>query len=78
MAFPVLFPFGVGDILRDNRRVSIKISESNKHLLTYAVAVPSSNPPTYFHPFAMHGRWIHWDQNTAERRRTQGQKICLC
>ena len=74
MAFPTLFPYGVGDVTRASRRVSMTLTESNKHLLNYAVLVPRSDPPRYFYPFAVHGRWMHWAQNTAERRRAQGQK----
>ena len=46
--------------------------------MNYAVVVPSSSPPRYLYQFAMHGRWMHWAQNTAERRRMQGQKnMCM-
>ena len=46
----------------------------SKYCCYYTVVVPSSNPYRYFYPFAIHGRWMHWAQNTAESRRTQCQK----
>ena len=72
MSFPTLFLYGFGDVTRDSRRVSVKITESNKHLLHYTVAVPSINPHMYLYPFAINGRGMHWDWNNAECRRTQG------
>ena len=73
MCFHMLFPYGVGDVTRISGRYYATLTESNRHLLNYAVA-DNVDGNSYFYPFAMHNRWMHWVHNTAERRRIQGQK----
>ena len=73
LAFPTLFPYGEGDVTRNSRIYEVTLIESIKHLLNYAVADPSDSN-TYFYPFVIHNRWMHWAQNTAKRHRIQGQQ----
>ena len=72
MAFPALFPFGRGDVTMKDRRTGVKLTESNKHLLKYAIFDRAKN--LWWYPFATDKRWMHWAQNTAERHRCQGQR----
>eukprot|EP00978_Attheya_sp_CCMP212_P041091 scaffold231316_cov51-Attheya_sp.AAC.1 len=55
-----------------DRRTGVKLTESNKHLLKYAIFNPANN--LWWYPFATDPRWMHWAQNTAERHRCQGQR----
>eukprot|EP00978_Attheya_sp_CCMP212_P020530 scaffold58917_cov62-Attheya_sp.AAC.1 len=56
-----------------DRRTGVKLTESNKHLLKYAIFNHAKN--LWWYPFATDPRWMHWAQNTAERHhRCQGQR----
>ena len=43
MAFPTLFPFGVGDATYKDRNVKVTLTESNPHLLKYAILDENKN-----------------------------------
>jgi len=51
--------------------VELSLTESNKHLLWYAV---QDKEGKWLYPFARHERWMHWVQNTAERHQINGQE----
>ena len=72
MAFPTLFPYGVGDITMRTRRYDVTFTNAMKHYLNYAVYDPRLN--THIFPFAEHSRWVHWAQNTEERHRFNSQR----
>jgi hypothetical protein len=55
-----------------DRRTGVKLTESNKHLLKYAIFDRAKN--LWWYPFATDKRWMDWAQNTAERHRCQGQR----
>ena len=56
----------------------MSLTESNKHLLKYAVLSEQSESdelePVYIYPFAEHDRWINWVQNINERHRVNDQR----
>ena len=58
MAFPTLFPYGKGDWFNRERDIDLSLTESNKHLLKYAVLNEQSESdelePVYIYPFAEH------------------------
>jgi len=70
MAFPTLFPFGVGDCTMFDRLKKVTMTESAKHLLKFCQKLNGE----YVYRFARHPRWMHWAQNIAERHRAQGQR----
>ncbi len=72
MIFPTLFPYGCGDVTNKDRSVTVSMTESNKHLLNYAIYDESEG--RFLYPFASHPRWLKWAQNTCERHRLNGQK----
>ena len=63
MAFPSLFPYGVGDVTRNARRNNVKFGLAMSHYLNYGVYI--ENEDRYKIPFAEHKRWVHWAQNTS-------------
>jgi hypothetical protein len=72
MLFPTLFPYGLGDCTKRDRRVDISMTDANKHLLNYCIFDP--NEKRWRYPFAEDPRWSYWAYNTAERHRCNGQK----
>ena len=74
MAFPVLFPYGKGDVTCKDRYIDITMTEANAHLLKYYTLVDTPNEKENIYPFAHHPTWMHWAQNTAERHRYNTQK----
>ena len=72
LAFPTLFPYGVGDCTRISRSVNVSTTVAIKHYLHISVYNPTTN--MNFYPFAKHLRWMHWGQNMAERHRYLGQR----
>ena len=78
MAFPTLFPYGKGDWFNRERNVEVSLTDSNKHLLKYAVRNTISDTdnlePEYIYPFAEHERWANWAQNINERHRINDQR----
>ena len=70
MAFPTLFPYGVGDVTAMNRDHIVTMTEANKHLLKYYIEIDGEG----MYIFAAHNTWKHWAQNTAERNRLNGQR----
>jgi hypothetical protein len=72
MTFPTLFPYGCGDVTNKDRSVTVSMTESNKHLLNYAIYDESEG--RFVYPFASHPRWLKWAQNTCKRHRLNGQK----
>jgi hypothetical protein len=72
MTFPTLFPYGCGDVTNKDRSVTVSMTESNKHLLNYAIYDETEG--RFVYPFASHPRWLKWAQNTCERHRLNGQK----
>ena len=72
LAFPTLFPNGVGDYFGGEREVPITLGQSAAHLLKYAV---KSTDGEWIYPFVRHMRWLHWIQNTVERHRFNSQKL---
>ena len=67
LAFPTLFPFGVGDVAKRDRISHVSLTNSNTHLMKYCKYDEIKHE--YVYPFATHDRWMHWAQNTAERLR---------
>lgn len=90
MAFPTLFPYGVGDVTNRDRHFPITECQAAKHYINYcvnlktaheSVGVPYSPQPTassadqdWYYPFASHDRFIHFIQNMNERHMAQGQR----
>ena len=78
MAFPTLFPYGKGDWFNRERNIEVSLTDSNKHLLKYAVYNTKSEidelEPSYIYPFAEHDRWVNWAQNINERHRINDQR----
>ena len=72
LAFPTLFPFGAGDVMNQDRQVGVTMTESNTHLLKYAIF--DKKKKIWVYPFARHPRWMHWAHNTCERHRVNGQR----
>jgi hypothetical protein len=72
MTFPTLFPYGCGDVTNKDRSMTVLMTESNKHLLNYAIYGKTQG--RFVYPFASHPRWLKWDQNTCERHCLNGQK----
>jgi hypothetical protein len=72
MTFPTLFPYGIGDVTKKDRSVTVTMTQSNQHLLNYTVYDETEKRLVY--PFASHPRWLKWAQNTCERHRLNGQK----
>ena len=72
LAFPTLFPNGVGDYFGGERELPITLGQSAAHLLKYAV---KSYDGEWIYPFARNMRWLHWIQNTVERHRFNSQKL---
>ena len=60
MAFPTLFPYGKGDWFNRERNIDVSLTESNKHLLKYAVFNKDSEndvlEPAYIYSFTKHDR----------------------
>ena len=54
------------------------MTESNKHLLKYAVYNTKSKindlEPLYIYPFYEHDQWVNWAQNINERYRINDQR----
>jgi hypothetical protein len=55
MAFPTLFPYGVGDVTAMNRDHIVTMTEANKHLLKYYIEVDGEG----MYIFAAHNTWKH-------------------
>ena len=72
LAFPTLFPYGVGDCTKKTRSVNVTTTVAIKHYLNYSVH--NSNTRMTVYPFARHKRWMHFGQNMAERHRFIGQR----
>jgi hypothetical protein len=72
MAFPPLFPYGVGDVTFKDRRTSVNLTLSNPHLLKYVIW--NSQESLWWYLFATDARWMYWAQNTVECHRSQGQR----
>ena len=72
MAFPTLFPYGEGDVTKRSRLYDVTFTNAMKHYLNYSIY--SSQKKRLLFPYAMHKRWVHWAQNTAERHRFNGQR----
>ena len=72
LAFPTLFPHGVGDYFGGEREVPITLGQSAAHLLKYCYKASNGE---WIYPFARNNRWLHWVQNTVERHRFNSQKI---
>jgi hypothetical protein len=71
-AFPTLFPYGVGDVTKKDRQKEVTLTESNKHLVQYAVWKPDEKVWSY--PFQEHPRWAFWAHNVSIRHRHNTQK----
>ena len=72
LTFPTLFPFGRGNVTSRDRIYPVSLADSNWHLLKYYYFDSLSD--CFVYPFALHERWIHWRQKTAEQHRLNGQK----
>ena len=72
MAFPMLFPHGVGDVTNKDHRSEVTMMEANKHLTKCAIW--DEEEKKYFCPFVEHPRWCYWACDTAARHRLNGQK----
>ncbi len=71
MAFPSLFPFGLGDPTRKERIIEVSETDGFKHLLKYATRHSVTNE-LYF-PFAKHPRFKFWAYDRSRRRRGLNQ-----
>ena len=78
MAFPTLFPYGKGDWFNRERNIEVSLTDSNKHLLKYAVYNIKSKidelEPSYIYLYAEHDQWVNWAQNINERHRINDQR----
>ena len=70
MAFPTLFPYGVGDVTMKDRRTFVSLTDSAKHLIKYC----QLRNGKYEYRFASHPRWLHWVHNICERHRSITQR----
>ncbi|CAJ1945434.1 unnamed protein product [Cylindrotheca closterium] len=65
MAFPTLFPHGVGDVTSGDRLVKVKLNQANKHLLWYCLnkadrgLAPEDDGPEFVYPFAELPKWMY-------------------
>ena len=69
LAFPTLFPYGLGDVTAKDRDHEISMTDGNRHLLRYCVILDGK----YKYPFVEHMTHMHWSQNRAERLRIFSQ-----
>ena len=71
MAFPTLFPYGVGDVTMGDRETKVSMTDSAAHLVKYAEKKKNRK---WKYRFASHPRWLHWAQNICERHRSIDQR----
>ncbi len=71
MAFPTLFPFGLGDPTKKSRNIAVSETDGFKHLLKYATKNSVNN--NFYYPFAKHQRFKFWAYDRIRRHRALDQ-----
>jgi len=66
LAFPCLFPFGVGDPTDPTRERHVSLKDSLEHLCRYTIY---NEDGSFEKPFDSHARFMHYMQDMDERQR---------
>ena len=69
MAFPTLFPYGIGDPTKKQRHHAVSLTDTFKHLVSFGEIV--NNKIVW--RFASHPRFMYWALNMKQRHQVLSQ-----